>query len=213
MRIRNILAAIVALVAWFSGPSQAGTMALSAVGPTTILPGGHVDFTFAASFSVSPPWTAHLAGDPEPGPIPFGDQTWYRGSRIDHSEWSAGVVATATSTAGGSFSASASATSSLGGVFSMGFPSPGVFAVSAHSGFSARWIEETHVDRAARSCFLFICGPWSYSTEFAGERSGFNGDSASAGPIAVHVVPEPETWATLAVGLGILGALHRRQGS
>lgn len=212
MRFSVIAAAAAAFGALLSGSSQAATMDLSAVGPTTILPGSHVDFTFAASYSVSPPWTMHLAGDPEPGPIPFGDQTWYRGSRIDHSEWPVLLSVTATSSTGGGFATGASS-SFLGGAFSMSFPDPGDFSVSAHSEFSARWSEDTHVDRAARSCFLFICGPWAYRTEFAGERSGGYGGSAYAGPIAVHVVPEPETWAMLATGLGILGARHARRAS
>ena len=209
MQLRILPAMVAVLGTSFSGPTRAD-MILRAIGPTTIPPGGHVDFMFAASFPAPMSWTWHLGGDSEPGPVPFGEQFWYRGSRIDHSEWSTGLSVTATSTAGGSFSTGATATA-LSGYFSMSFPSAGDFSVSAQSRYSATWIEATHADRAVRSCFLFICGPWNYWTELAGERSGGYGYDASAGPIAVHVVPETETWALMAAGLGVLGALRRRR--
>lgn len=209
MQLRILPAMVAVLGTVFSGPARAD-MILRAIGPTTIPPGGHVDFMFAASYPAPASWAMRLGGDSEPGPVPFGEQFWYRGSQVDHSEWSAGLSVTATSTAGGGF-ATGGSTNSLGGIFSMSFPLPGDFSVSAHSRYSAAWQEVTHVDRAARSCFLFICGPWNYWTEFAGERSGGYGYGASAGPIAVHVVPETETWALMAAGLGVLGALRRRR--
>jgi hypothetical protein len=211
MSIRTVVVAAIVTVTCSTAHASLVQFELLPTGPLVVQPGQEVGFTVIEDYDLYS-YYSHVPGNPEPGPIFIGGQSWFNGSGyrvqesvylLDFSAWSSDGQHRA---------------ASLGGPdniwsFSMSFASPGQYTVSAGGGWRGWWNTWSWDSYSTRDCFFFICGPWdshhwqeSHSTPISG---GF-----PARQLQVTVVPEPATAALLLSGLVVLewAARCRRRG-
>lgn len=206
MNTKKFLAAIGLWLA--AGIAHAGLVRFDLVadGPLTVSPGSTVGFTVVEDYDPFH-YYVRVPGDPEPGPVFIGGQTWYHGREelrqegvqtLDLAAWSSDGQTRAASLPGPDAS----------WTFAMSFTAPGQYTVQAGGSWRGRFSVYYWSASSYRSCFFFICGSWdgdvtqySYSDPIAG---GFPTRS-----LQVTVVPEPGQAALLLSGLGLVAAAVR----
>lgn len=221
MTFRPLLLVAAAALACSLSPARAQSSALTAISPTTIAPGGSVDFLL--SFSKLQDAMGVGFGEPEPAPA-LGNQTWLVSSTTDTMETLTRVQMEVMSSHGQGLgwgllpqNAGPGSLFQWSEPFTLTFHQPGSFQVTASGGWeSVTEISDTSIT-GQRSCVDdgaggLSCSPWTM-IGVGGVALLLNDGQLAPMALSVQVVPEPQTLALWLAGLAGLGWGARRQRS